>query len=144
MRSWANNPRYQRSMQKIAALRPEHRAILQTVTADPQFADERMRKSIQSMITKTGNVNRERNFGLTKRITEGRNAMNRRNLSYNKGQNKHALALGVANLGLSTVGGIKQRKRDQEILDDIRDRKKRYQQIDTDRALTNAPDEPWW
>ena len=127
MRSWANNPRYQRAMKKIAALQPHHRAILQTVTADKNFADEAMRKSIQSMITSTGNISRERNLGLRKsnqatreKITAARNAMARRDLDYNKGQGKKAFAIGLGNLGLSGLGSWKQRQRDKDYMDIIR------------------------
>lgn len=139
MRSWANNPRYMRSMQKIAALRPEHRAILQTVTADPQFADERMRQSINSMIQATANTSREKRFALTKKVTADRRRVAEKDLKYDKKQGKRAFGLGVANLGLSTVGGIKQRKRDEEMTDYMYDMKKRYQLAGISPELEEQP-----
>jgi len=149
MRNWQNSPRYMRAMQKINRLRPEHAAILQTVTADPQFADENMRKSINSMLQKTANTGRERTYGLNrknfeliKEINAGRNAMNRRDLSYNKGQGKKALGLGVANLGLNAVGGVAGRKRDKELADMIEAITRRYKGPQTGQESPNDSD--WW
>jgi len=139
MRSWANNPRYMRAQQKIAALRPEHLAILQTVSADASFADEAMRRQIQSMITKTGNVGRQRDFDLRKKIASDRATADAKNLKYNKKQGKRAFGLGVANLGLSTIGGIKQRKRDEEMTDYMYDMKKRYQLAGISPELEEQP-----
>lgn len=127
MKSWANDPRYQRSMQKIAALRPEHLAILQTVTADPQFADERMRKSINSMIQATANTSRRKNLDLRKEGFGKRVGMIERDLDYNKGQDKKAFGLGVANLGLSGYGGYKQGQRDKKLMGMIDAMTKRYE-----------------
>ena len=126
MRSWKNSPRYQRSLQKIAALRPEHRAILNTVSLDPQFADEKMRRTIRSLITKTGNVNRNRNLALNQDIAGGRNAMRRRSMSYERGQGGKALALGMANLGLSAAGAYGKRKKDAEISDALKALTRKY------------------
>ena len=135
MKSWANNPRYMRAMQKIAALRPEHRAILQTVTADPQFADERMRKSINSMIQATANTSRGKNLALRKKDFGKRVAMKERDLDYNKGQGKKALGLGIANLGLSSYGGVKQRQRDKKLMDLIDTETNRYKTAGINRDI---------
>lgn len=149
MRSWQNSPRYMRAMQKINRLRPEHAAILQTVTADPQFADEEMRKSIQSMVTKTGNVARQKNLGLRKTnqahrelITGKRNAMAERDRDYNKGQGKKAFGLGIANLGLNAVGGVARRKKDKELADLIAAITRKYKGPQTGQESPNDSD--WW
>lgn len=135
MRRWQNSPRYQRALQKIAALQPHHRAILQTVSADPQFAAEKMRKGIQSMITRTSNDSRERNFTALQKERGRRNAMADRSLSYDKGQGKKALALSLGNLGLSTYGGIKQRERDKKIMDQLEKMNARYDLAGTNKEI---------
>lgn len=140
MRSWQNSPRYQRAMQKIAALRPEHRAILQNVTADAGFADERMRKSINSMIQATANTSRRKGLDLRKEGFAKRVGMAERDLDYNKGQSKKAFGLGLANLGLSGYSGLKQRQRDKELMDRIDAMTKRYQMAGISPELLEQPE----
>ncbi|MBW2178763.1 MAG: hypothetical protein JRG81_00080 [Deltaproteobacteria bacterium] len=142
MRSWANNPRYQRARQKIMTLRPEHRAILSTVSADPEFAAENMRKGIQSMILNTQNTNRERGFKSLQKERKRRNilsdkrvAMADRDLSYGKGQGKKAFAIGLGNLGLSSYGAHKQKGRDDKILEELETMNDRYDNAGLNRGI---------
>jgi len=126
----AYNPRYMRTKQKIMALRPEHKAILSTVSAEPEFAAEKMRKSIQSMILNTQNTGRERRFAATQKERKRRNAMADRALDYDKGQGKKAFALSLGNLGLSAYGAHTQRERDDKILDELETMGTRYDVAD--------------
>ncbi|MCK5602907.1 hypothetical protein KAR91_13580 [Candidatus Pacearchaeota archaeon] len=143
MGNLAYNPRYMRAEQKIRALRPEHRAILSTVSAEPEFAAENMRKGIQSMILNTQNTGREKRFTATQKERTRRNAMADRALSYDKGQGKEAFALSFGNLGLSAYGAHKQQEYDDKILDEFETMGTRYDVADINKVWGLSRTDPY-
>lgn len=146
----ASNPRYMRARQKIMALRPEHRAILSTVSAAPEFAAESMRKGIRSMLLKTQNTNRERGFkslekerGRRNTLADRRAGMADRALDYGKGEGKKAFALSLGNLGLSAYGAHKQNEYDDNILDTLETMGTRYDVADVNSTWGLTRDDPY-
>jgi hypothetical protein len=98
-------------IQKIGALRPEQRAIVNTAIADEAFGSEAMKKQIASMGIAADLANRkkaldieEMGMGLRKNLVE--DAMN-----FGNEQERWGTAIGIANLPLAGYFGYKQANR---------------------------------
>lgn len=109
--NFQSNPRYQRMIQKIGALRPEQRAIINTAIADEAFGSEAIKKQIASMGIAADVANKkkeldieEMGMGLRRNLVE--DAMN-----FGNEQERWGTAIGIANLPLAGYFGYQQANR---------------------------------
>lgn len=118
LNNFQSNPRYQRMIQKIGALRPEQRAIVDTAMADEAFGSEAMRKQLASMKIAADLENREKaleNRGKALDLSEQaiglRTNLLKDAMDFGDKQEKWGTAIGVANLPLAGYFGYEQSKR---------------------------------
>ena len=105
MYNFENMPSYQRLRQRLSKIRPENRAILNTLSLDADFADDQTRRALRSMATKQGYEYANRGLGL-------------RQDAFDYGQRQDALSnmIGLGNVASSTYFGLERDKIDNEIL----------------------------
>lgn len=118
--NFMNDPAYQRAIQKIAALSPEDRAVLDTVQADEAFAADDMRKQISAMAAAADKSRSRRSLSLSNKRLDRNVGLANERLDYAKKQDATAEGLGWANIGLSGVTGAA----------DLHGKRKRAKQFD--------------
>lgn len=107
MRNFANNPRYQRAVQKLRRLDPRQSAILDSAFIDKEFARSEMGKTLKGMqlsITRKGQAFQEsmgkRRLDIKEKDWKGR-----------KKDARTATLLGGANVAMSGYFGQKENER---------------------------------
>jgi hypothetical protein len=106
MMDFTQTPRYQRMMQTLQSIRPEQRAILNTLSKDEQFADEVMRKNLAAIVQKqnTDYANKsydlnkdyaDRSLDLRARAAATNLGLRRREIDANQDQERMATGLGL-------------------------------------------------
>ncbi len=116
---WASDPRYQRIIQKISAMGPEQKAILDSAAADAAFGDEAMRKHLWSLRQAATDKARGRGLGLEQRSLDIRKkhadvmyGLKKKGLDFAKDQSRKGTYLALANIPLAGFFGYKQMQRD--------------------------------
>lgn len=92
---FANNPNYQRAVQRLGRIRPEQKAILNTLSVDAKFADENTRKMLASLAQKQNVDYANRSLGLRERSFNANTGLRRDEFNYNRNQNRMATGIGL-------------------------------------------------
>lgn len=130
-----DNPKYQRLLQRMQAMTPYQRAILDTAVLDENFADQDMKKYIQSMQAGQAKKNQEAQISLgeqrlelNKKAQADRYALGQQQLGlrqdamdYASSQAKQDSLLGLADIGVSGLIGygdyLADQKKEKRLLD---------------------------
>jgi hypothetical protein len=112
--NFQDNPRYQRYIQKIQAMRPDQRAILDTTLADETFADEAMRKQVRSLAIAADLANRKKSLDLKEQAIGLRTNLIRDRMDEDKKQGRLGNAIAMANVPLAGYLGYQNLQRQQE------------------------------
>lgn len=115
-----SNPRYQRYMAKIQAMRPEQRAILDTALVDKSFGDEEMKKRVSSLAIAADLANRQENLDLSRQRLDLSTALKRDVLDQQEKQQKYGTAIAAANIPLAGYLGYKQAQQNKEVLGELK------------------------
>jgi len=104
---YTQTPRYQKYIQKLQAMTPDQKAVLNSVMGDESMANDEIRKQIQGMQMAANKKSQTENIGLRRKATDAITALSREELDYSRGQSRTAEGLGLLNLGASTALGYK-------------------------------------
>ena len=107
-------PRYQRQIQRIQALGPEERAILNTSMVDAAFGANEMKKRLQAMATAADVKAKTKSLEMAKREMDVGFELGREAQDFRKGQQRLGTAISIANIPIAGILGYKQAKRDKE------------------------------
>lgn len=113
-KNFMDNPRYQRMIQKISALRPDQRAIVDTAMADEAFGSQAIKKQLASMGLAADIANKKKSLDLSEQAMGLRRNLLKDELDFGNEQEKWGTAIGVANLPLAGYFGYKQANRNLE------------------------------
>jgi len=105
MYNFENMPSYQRLRQRLSKIRPENRAILNTLSLDADFADDITRRALGTMATKLNYDYVNKGLGLQKEAFD-----------YDQRQDALSNMIGLGNVASSTHFGLERDKIDNEIL----------------------------
>jgi len=92
---YTNHPSYQRMMQKLHSIRPEQRAILNTLSVDAQFADAETRRALATAAQVNNKNYADASLGLRTRALNTDTSLRRRQFENDQEQNKIATGLGI-------------------------------------------------
>lgn len=92
---FTKTPSYQRMMQKLQSIRPEQRAVLNTLSMDAQFADEATRRTLAAMAQSQNKEYADKSLDLRSRAQASTMGLRRREFDFNQDQNKMATGLGI-------------------------------------------------
>jgi len=92
---YTNHPSYQRMKQKLMTIRPEQRAVLNTLSMDEEFADQATRRNLAAMAQSQNKDYANRSLGLKSRANTSELGFKRRAFDFNKEQNDMATGLGI-------------------------------------------------
>ena len=112
--NWKDNPRYQRLVQRIGAMRPEQRAILNSAAVDQAFGSEAMRRHLQSLSTAADEKFRNKALSLKEKELDVSKSLADQSLEMDKKQSRLGTAIAAANIPISGYFGMKQMDRDKE------------------------------
>jgi len=126
-KDFLGTPRYQRMIQKISALRPDQRAIVDTAMADEAFGSEAMRKQLASMGIAADLSNKKKSLDLSEQAIGLRRNLLKDAMDFGNKQEKWGTAIGVANLPLAGYFGYQQANRN---LDEAEATKKHRQNME--------------
>jgi len=87
--NFLESPAYQRAVQRLGRIRPEQRAILNTLSVDAEFADEETRRTLQSMALESDKSYRDESISLR------RSGLGLRKEAFDISQKKDRMATGV-------------------------------------------------
>lgn len=112
MIQYQDNPRYERIIAKIAAMRPEQRAIFDTAMADKAFAGEAMQRHLRGFVDAADARNKSRSLDLRERGLNLQTGLANQAMDYSRKQNRIGNVIGAAAIPISGFFGYKQMKRD--------------------------------
>jgi hypothetical protein len=112
--NWQDNPRYQRIIQRIGAMRPEQRAILKSASADTAFANEDIRKYLASLSMAADEKYRNRALALREKELDVSKNLAEQEADIAKKQTRIGTGIAAANIPISGYFGMKQMDRDKE------------------------------
>jgi hypothetical protein len=110
--NWQDNPRYQRLVQRISAMRPDQRAILNTALVDEGFANDAVRKHLASLAMAADKKYQDRALSLENKQIDIRHSLAQQELDQENKQGRIGTALAAANIPISGYFGMKQMDRD--------------------------------
>uniref|UniRef100_A0A6M3JG80 Uncharacterized protein n=1 Tax=viral metagenome TaxID=1070528 RepID=A0A6M3JG80_9ZZZZ len=120
---FTNSPAYQRAVQRMGRIRPEQRAIINSLSVDAKFADENTRKMLASLSqaqNKAYSDNsfalREKGLGVRETALTANTGLRRDAFDYNRDQDRMATGLGIGQVAAETKFGMDRDKIDMEIL----------------------------
>ena len=92
---FTEHPAYQRAVQRLGRIRPEQRAVMNTLSVDASFADENTRKMLASL-SQAQNLNfANRSLGIRERGQATDMGLRRDVFDYNRNQDRMATGIGV-------------------------------------------------
>ena len=113
---FTNSPAYQRAVQRLGRIRPEQRAILNTLSVDAQFADENTRKMLASLAQTQNKAYADKSLGLRERALTADTGLRREAFDYNRDQDRMATGIGIGQVAAETKFGLDRDKIEMEIL----------------------------
>ena len=111
VKNFVDSPRYQRMIQKIGALRPDQRAIVNTAIADEAFGSEAMKKQLASMGIAADLANKKKALDIEEQAMGLRTNLLEDAMDFGNEQERWGTAIGIANLPLAGYFGYKQANR---------------------------------
>lgn len=97
--SYRDTQRYQRLLQKYAAMRPEQRAVVNTALADMAGASEQARAELQALQLARQMENQNRNLAMNQQAYDEQLALQNEKMDYQNQQDNTANALAAVGLG---------------------------------------------
>lgn len=113
---FTNSPAYQRAVQRLGRIRPEQRAIMNTLSVDAQFADENTRKMLASLAQTQNKAYAGKSLGLRERALTADTGLRREAFDYNRDQDRMATGLGIGQVAAETKFGLDRDKIEMETL----------------------------
>ena len=104
---FTQHPAYQRYLQRLGRVRPEQRAIMNTLSADAKFADENTRKMLASLSQKQNVDYANKSLDLRRTGMEMDNSLRRDAFDYNRGQDRVATGIGMGQVASDAYFGGK-------------------------------------
>ena len=125
---FTGSPRYQRMIQKMAALRPEQRAIVDTAMLDSAFADDAMKRHMRGMSVAADAINKDRtlankeksldlqkqSLGLRTSLGKDKLDLYKKNMDWGEKQADLGTYIEAASLPVAGYFGYKQMQADQD------------------------------
>lgn len=97
---WAqDDPKFQRTLQKLAAMSPSSKAIFNSAVAEEAWAATNAAKKLRLMQIGNDLKNRKKSFQINMNYKRGMQHLSDKALGYRKRQDKYGTALGLLNLG---------------------------------------------
>jgi len=93
-------------VQRLGRIRPEQRAILNTLSVDAQFADENTRKMLASLAQAQNKAYADRSFGLRERAFDVSSGLRRREFDEGVKQDRMATGIGIGQVAAETKFGL--------------------------------------
>ncbi|WP_028316691.1 hypothetical protein [Desulfatibacillum aliphaticivorans] len=115
-----NNPRYQRAIQRLAAMDNRQRAILDLVAADKGFAAPGMAREIAGMVRAADQKFAQKQFAESQRRTKEAFSLHEDALDFEQGQGALAEGVGLADLVVGGALGHQQMELNQELANQTR------------------------
>lgn len=110
---FTQSPGYQRLAQRMGRIRPEQRAIMNTLSVDAQFADEDARKMLASLAQTQNKEYADKTLALKGRALTNREnaitadtALRREAFDYKRDQDRIATGIGLGQLAAETKFGL--------------------------------------
>ena len=124
---WAqDDPRFQRTLQKLRAMTPESKAIFDAGSAEAAWAKTNAAKRLRLMQIGNELRNRERRFNITMDYQRGLAQQRKKAFRGRKRQERFANILGAAGVGISgllshkrNILNLRQARRTQQLLERI-------------------------
>ena len=113
---FTNSPAYQRAVQRLGRIRPEQRAIMNSLSVDAQFADEDTRKMLASLTQTQNKDYADKSLGLRERAFTADMGLRREAFDYGRKQDRMATGIGIGQVAAETKFGLDRDKIDMEIL----------------------------
>lgn len=107
MIDYTKSPSYQRMMQKLQTIRPEQRAVLNTLSMDEQFADEATRRALAAIAQKNNTNYANASLDLRAKNAASNIGLRRREFDQNQEQEKMATGLGLGQVIASADYGAR-------------------------------------
>lgn len=102
VRGYMDNPLYQKRLQRLRALNPNQKALLDTAMADRQFADAEMKKYLYGIGLEAELQGAEARLGLAERGMK----LAEQKISYDISQTEKATDIAKRNLKLSALSSV--------------------------------------
>lgn len=112
--NFQDNPRYERMIQKLSALRPDQKAIVDTAMLDEAFAGEAMKKHLASVSTAADIANRKKALDIQEKGMGLRTNLLRDRMDFDKGQQRWGTAISAANIPIAGYLGYEKMQADTE------------------------------
>ena len=109
MIDYSQSPAYQRAVQRLGRIRPEQRAIMNSLSVDAKFADENTRKMLASLAQKQNTDYANQSLDLRRTAMNMDAGLRRQDFDYKKEQNRIATGVGMGQVASEAYFG---RKRD--------------------------------
>ena len=116
MATYRDTPAYQRLIQRQGRIRPEQRAILDTLSVDKDFATEETRRVLQSLRFESDKAYRDKLLGLRERTFDVGIGLRGERFGRAQKQERLATTIGLGEVAAATGFGIERDKIDREIL----------------------------
>jgi len=103
---YTNSPNFQRMVQRLGRIRPEQRAIMNTLSVDAEFADENTRGMLRSLAQVQDKEYADKSFGLKEKAFDVSTGLRRQAFDEGVKQDRTATGIGIGQVAAETQFGL--------------------------------------